>query len=98
MLDKFKEAHLMGETPCQSSRSKDSLVAHHEDHVGAAGPLQPIEGYDVDYTNGGLFYNRNPLLQPGWGQGEEIIAMLNPKTRAKRTIGGDCDGFFINFL
>lgn len=47
----------VGGTPHQSRRNEDSLVAHGEDLVGAAGPLQPMEDYDVDYTNGGLFCN-----------------------------------------
>lgn len=88
----------MGGTPHWSKRSKDSLAAHGEDHGDAAGPLQPMEDCELDYTNDGLFYNRNPLLQSGWGQGEEFIAMLNPKTRAKRTSSGDCDGFVFKLL
>lgn len=38
-------------------------------------------------------YSRNPLFKPGWGQGEEFTAMLNPVTWPKRTWGGDCNGY-----
>lgn len=41
---------------------------------------------------------RHPFLQSGWGQGEEFIAILNPKTWLKRARGGNCNEYIFTLF
>lgn len=59
--------------------------------VNQAVPQQPMQGYDLDYTNGGLQHEFLVAARLG-KNGEEFTAV------PKRAMGGDCNGYALKFL